>query len=101
MAVRSAMIVMTMSGSKDLIKGNDVHMKHCNALIEPTAESEDKKKGTKTNNKVVHVKREEERDPEVEMMVRRWTKEVNKMVMRCFYQCDPTTRGYQKQMIAI
>ena len=30
------MIVMTMSGSKDLIKGNDVHMKHCNALIEPT-----------------------------------------------------------------
>ena len=77
-------------------------MKHCNNLIEPTAESEDKKKGTKTNNKAVHVEREEESDPEVEMMVRRrWTKEVNKLVMRCFYQSDPTRRGYQKQMIAI
>ena len=50
----------------------------------------------------MHVEREEERDPEVEMMVRRrWTKEVNKLVMRCFYQSDPTRRGYQKRMIAI
>ena len=49
----------------------------------------------------MHAEREEERDPEVEMMVRRWTKEVNKLVIRCFYQSDPTTRGYQKQMIAI
>ena len=34
------------------------------------------------------------------MMVRRmWTKKVNKLVMRCFYQSDSTRRGYQKQMI--
>ena len=25
----------------------------------------------------------------------------NKLVMRCFYQSDPTRRGYQKRMIAI
>ena len=50
----------------------------------------------------MHVERAEERDPEVEMMVRRrWTKEENKLVMRCFYQNDPTRRGYQKRMIAI
>ena len=65
-------------------KGNDVCMKHCKVLIEPIAESKHKKKGMKTNNKVVHVEKEEERDPEVEMMVRRrWTKEENKLVMRC------------------
>ena len=46
--------------------------------------------------------KEEERDPEVEMMVRSsWTKELNKLVMIFFYQSDPTKRGYQKQMIAI
>ena len=28
-------------------KGNDVYMKNCKVLIEPTAESKDKKKGTK------------------------------------------------------
>ena len=28
-------------------------------------------------------------------------KEENKLVMRCFYQSDPTRRGYWKQMIAI
>ena len=28
-------------------KGNDVYMKHCKVLIEPIAESKDKKKGTK------------------------------------------------------
>ena len=50
----------------------------------------------------MHVEREEETDPEVEKMVRgRWTKEENKLVMRCFYQSDPTRRGYQKRMIAI
>ena len=46
-------------------------MKLCKLLIEPIAESKDKKKGMKNDNKVVHVEREEERDPEVEMMVRR------------------------------
>ena len=77
-------------------------MKHCKVLIEPIAESKDKKKGTKTDKKVVHVEGEEERDLEVEMMERRrWTKEVNKLVMRCFYQSDPIRRGYRKQMIAI
>ena len=56
-------------------------MKHCKVLIELIAESENRKKGTKTVDKVVHA----ERDPEVEMMVRRrWTKEVNKLVMGCF-----------------
>ena len=71
-------------------------------MIEPIAESKDKKKGTKTDKKVVHVEREEERDSEVEMMVRRrWTKEVNNLVMRCFYQSDTTRRGYRKRMIAI
>ena len=46
-------------------------MKHCKVLIQPIAESKDKKKGTKTDKKVVHVETEEERDPEAEMMVRR------------------------------
>ena len=47
-----------------------MYMKQCNVFIEPIAESKDKKKGTKTDKKVVHLEREEERDPEVEMMVR-------------------------------
>ena len=76
-------------------------MKHCKVLIEPIAESKHKKKGTKTDNIVVHVEKEEERDAAVEMMVRRrWTKEENKLVMRCFYQSDLTRRGYRKRMIA-
>ena len=75
-------------------------MKHCKVLIKPIAESKEKKKGMKTDNKVVYVEREEERHPGVEMIVRRCTKEVNKLMMRCFYQSDPTRRGYQ-QMIAI
>ena len=54
----------------------------CKVLIEPIED-----RYTKTDNKVVHVEREEQRDPEVEMMVRRsWTKEVHKMVMRCSNQ---------------
>ena len=77
-------------------------MKHCKVLVEPNAESNDMKKGMNTDKKMVHVKRKEERDPEVEMMVRRrWRKEVNKLVMRCFYQSNPTRRAYRKQMIAI
>ena len=55
----------------------------------------------KIDNKVVPVEKEEESDPEVEMVLRRWTKEENKLVMRCFYQSDPTRRGYRKRMIAI
>ena len=71
-------------------------------MIEPIAESKDKKQGTKTDYEIVHVEREEERDPEVEMMVkRRWTKEKNKPVMRCVYQNNPARIGYQKQMTAI
>ena len=67
-------------------KGSNVYMKHCNVLIEPTAKSRDKKKGTKTDKKEVHEEREEERDSEVEMIVRRkWTKKVNKLVMNCSY----------------
>ena len=38
----------------------------------------------KTDKKEVHVEREEEREPEAEMTVRRWTKEENKLAMRCF-----------------
>ena len=77
-------------------------MKQCKVFIGHIAESKDKKKGTKTDKKVVHVEREEERDPEVEMMVkRRWTKEVNKLVMRCFYQSNTTRKGYRKRMIVI
>ena len=54
-----------------------------------------------TDKEIVHVEREEERDPEVEITVRRWIdKEVNKLVMRCFCQSDPTRRGYRKRMIA-
>ena len=75
-------------------------MKHCKVSIEPIAQSKDKK-GMKTDSKVVHVEREEGRDPEVEMMVKRWTKEENKLVMRCFCQSDPTRRGCRKRMIAI
>ena len=75
-----------------------MYMKHCTVLIKPTAESKHKKKGTKTDNKVVHVEREEERDPEAEMMVRRrWTKDEYKLVTKCFYQSDPTRRGYRKR----
>ena len=72
-------------------------------LIEPIAESKDKKTCMKTDNKVAHVQREGERDSEVVMMVRRrWTKsgQDGQLVMRCFYQSDPTSRGYRKQMIA-
>ena len=77
-------------------------MKYCKVLIEPIAESKDKKKGMRTDNKVVHVEREEVRDTEVEMMVRgRWTKEENKLVMRCFYESDSTRRRYRKRMITI
>ena len=52
-------------------KRNDVYMKQCKVFIEPIAESTDNNKGTKTDKKVVHMEREEERNPEVEMMVRR------------------------------
>ena len=31
----------------------------------------------------------------------RWTKEVNKIVMRCVYQNDATKREYKKQMMKI
>ena len=55
----------------------------------------------KTDEKAVHVEKEEQRHPEVEMMVRRWTKKVNKLEMRCFYQSDSTRRRYQKRMINI
>ena len=83
-------------------KGNDAYKKLSTVLIEPMAESKDKQKGTKADKKVVHVEREEERDPGVEMMVRRrWTNEVNELVMRCFYQDDLTRRGCRKQMIPI
>ena len=76
-------------------------MQHCKVLTEPIAECKDKKKGTKTDKEVVQVEREEERDPEAEIIGRRRTKKLNKLVMRCFYQSDPTRRGYRKQMIAI
>ena len=46
-------------------------MKHSKVLIESIAESKDKKKGTNSDKKLVHVDREEERDPEIEIMVRR------------------------------
>ena len=72
-----------------------IYIKQCKVFIESIAESKDKKEGTKTDKKVVHAEREEERNPEVEMMVK-WTKNVNKLVMRCFYQSNPTRRGYQK-----
>ena len=78
-----------------------MYLKHCKVLIEPIAESKHKKEDMKTDDKEVHVGREEERDPGVEMMVRRRKKEENKLVMRCFYQSDPTRRRYRKQMIAI
>ena len=56
----------------------------------------------RADNKVVHVEMEEERDPQFETMRRRsCTKEVNKLVMRCFHQYDPSRRWYQKQMIVI
>ena len=54
------------------------------------------------HQKTVHAEREKERDPEVEMMVRKWwTKRVNQIIMGYFYRSDPTTREYQKRMIAI
>ena len=65
-------------------------------MIEPIAESKNKKEVVKTDKKVVQVEREAGRDLEVEMMVRRkWTKEVDKLIMICFHQSDPTRRGYK------
>ena len=32
---------------------------------------------------------------------RRWNKEVNKLVMRCFFRSEPTKRGYRKRMFGI
>ena len=56
----------------------------------------------KTDNKGVHVEREEKRDPETEIMVRRRrAKEENKLLMRYFQQGDPIRRGYRKRMITI
>ena len=52
-------------------KGNDVYMKHCLVLIEPTAENKDKKEVTKTDKKVVPVEREDERYCKVERTVRK------------------------------
>ena len=66
-----------------------MYIKHCQVLIETIAERINKK-GTKID-RVVHVDGKEESDPEVGMMVRRWTKEVKKLVMRCFYQNNPKT----------
>ena len=71
-----------------------MYRKHCNVLIETIAESKNKKKGMKTDNKEMHAEQEEERDPEVEIMVRRCIKEENRLVIRCFYQSDSTRRGY-------
>ena len=31
----------------------------------------------------------------------RWTKEVNKIVMRCFYRSSPRKRGYRNQMMKV
>ena len=30
-----------------------------------------------------------------------WNKEVNKLIMRCFIESNPSTRGYSKRMLAI
>ena len=54
-------------------------MKHCKVLIETIAESKIKKKGMKTDNKVVHMEKEEVRDPEVEMMVRQKKEAINNL----------------------
>ena len=68
-------------------------MKHCKTLTEPIAESKDEKKCTKTDKKEVPVEKKEERNPDIEMMMRRrWTKKVSILVMRCFYQSDPTRK---------
>ena len=32
---------------------------------------------------------------------RNWNKEVNKIVMRCFYRSEPTKRGYRKRVLSI
>ena len=32
---------------------------------------------------------------------RRWTKEINKLMMRCFHQSNSTRREYQKRMVGI
>ena len=39
-------------------------MKHSKVLIETIAERKDKKNGTKTENKVVHMEKDNERDIE-------------------------------------
>ena len=46
-------------------------MKHCKVLIEPIAETKDKKKVMKRDKKVVHVERAEETDLDVQVSVTR------------------------------
>ena len=38
-----------------------MYVKHCKVLIDPIAESKDKKKGRKTYKKVIHVETEVDR----------------------------------------
>ena len=53
-----------------------MYMKHWKVLIEPIAETKDKKKVLKRDKKVVHVEREEETDLDVQVSVtRRWCKQ--------------------------
>ena len=40
------------------------------------------------------------RDPQVTARLK-WSKEVNKIVMRCFYSSEPTKRGYRKRMLNV
>ena len=91
--VTEMVVRITMSDDNECFLGfdkkeNDVHMKHCKVLIESIAESKDKKKGMKVEKKAVQV----------EMMVRRWTKKIKKLVMRCFYLSNLTRKGYQKRI---
>ena len=94
--VTEMVVRITMSDDNECFLGfdkkeNDVHMKHCKVLIESIAESKDKKKGMKVEKKAVQV----------EMMVRRWTKKINKLVMRCFYLSNLTRKGYRKRINAM
>ena len=47
------------------------------------------------------MKKEIETENNSKNTIMRWAKEVNKTVMRCLYQSDPTERGCRKQMMKI
>ena len=86
-------------------EGNDVFLKPCKVVIEDVATTDSvTAKGNDREENTFNFEVETINDQKVENQkaVRQlWSKEMNKLVMSCFYRSDPTKRGYRKRMIAI